>query len=105
MSQVLRLILGKGGASAPEALPIAFSEPAASQAAEKLVSAVILSEALECGSLLPLSSPRACSRGLQPGASLPASKLARAKATASCRTPKRAVVALSACPDEFFRSL
>jgi hypothetical protein len=50
------------------------------QAAEKLVSAVILSEALEWGSLLPLSSPRARSRGLQPRASLPASKLARAKA-------------------------
>jgi hypothetical protein len=80
------------------------------QAAEKLVSAVILSEALEWGSLLPLSSPRARSRGLQPRASLPASKLARAKAAASCRTPKRAApaqagVALSACPDEFFRSL
>ncbi|MGO8731884.1 MAG: hypothetical protein ACLQVM_03715, partial [Terriglobia bacterium] len=34
-----------------------------------------------------------------------ASKLAGRKAAASCRTPKRANVALSACPDEFFRSL
>ncbi|MGO8736872.1 MAG: hypothetical protein ACLQVM_29240 [Terriglobia bacterium] len=41
---------------------------------------------------------------------IPVSKLAGRKAAASCRTPKRAapaqaVVALSACPDEFFRSL
>ncbi len=45
-------------------------------------------EALECGSLLPLSSPRAGSRGFQPKAQIPASKLARANAAASCRTPK-----------------
>ncbi|MGO8736353.1 MAG: hypothetical protein ACLQVM_26570 [Terriglobia bacterium] len=41
---------------------------------------------------------------------IPASKLAGRKAAASCRTPKQAapaqaIVALSACPDEFFRNL
>jgi len=45
-------------------------------------------EALECGSLLPLSTPRICSPGFQPREQFPASKLARAKAAASCRTPK-----------------
>ena len=50
-------------------------------------------ETLECGSLLPLSCPRACLREFQPRAQFPASKLACAKAAASCRTPKRAAPA------------
>jgi len=50
-------------------------------------------ETLERGSLLPLSCPRACSREFQPRAQFPASKLACAKAAASCRTPKRAAPA------------
>jgi hypothetical protein len=44
--------------------------------------------ALGCGSLLPLSSPRACSRELPSRRDLAASKLAEAKAAASCRAPK-----------------
>ena len=44
--------------------------------------------ALEYGSPLSLSYPRACSRVLPSQRDLPASKLAEAKAAASCRTPK-----------------
>jgi len=59
--------------------------------------------ALECGSLLPLSPSRTCSRECQPRAQFPASKLAGDKAAASCRTPKlrtsaKTVVAPGACP-------
>jgi hypothetical protein len=52
----------------------------ASQAAEKLVSAVILSEALECGSLLPLWLEPACWRAMMLSVAIPASKLAGWKA-------------------------
>jgi hypothetical protein len=60
----------------------------ASQPAEEPVEALILSEALECGSLLPLWLEPACWRGIVPSAEIPASKLAERKAAASCRTPK-----------------
>jgi len=59
-----------------------------SQVAKVHLAAGVRCEALECGSSLPLSSARACSRELRPGAQFPASKLARDKAAASCRTPK-----------------
>jgi hypothetical protein len=58
----------------------------------------------------PLWLEPACWRAMMLSVAIPASKLAGRKAAASCRTPKRAaparaVVALSACSDEFFRSL
>ncbi|MGO8816970.1 MAG: hypothetical protein ACLQVG_20200, partial [Terriglobia bacterium] len=64
----------------------------------------------ECGSLLPLWLEPACWRAMRLSVADPASKLAGRKAAASCRTPMgaapaQAVVALSASPDEFFRSL
>jgi hypothetical protein len=82
----------------------------AKQAAEKLVPAVNLSEALECGSKLPLWLEPACWPAMMLSVAIPASQLAGRKAAASCRTPKRAapaqaVVALSPCPGEFYRSL
>jgi hypothetical protein len=48
-----------------------------------------VSEALECGSLLPLWLKPACWRGIDPSAEILASKLAGRKAAASCRTPKQ----------------
>jgi hypothetical protein len=78
-------------------------------------------EALECGSLLPLSPQPARWLGTVPlkarckvlgieASANPASKLAGQKAAASCRTPKRAAPAQAAVPlggraKEFFRSL
>src|SRR5271169_2408291 len=46
------------------------------------------SEALECGSKLPLCLEPACWRGTLLQVEIPASKLAGRKAAASCRTPK-----------------
>ena len=45
-------------------------------------------EALECGSLLPLLREPACWRGVALPVEVPAGKLARRKAAASCRTLK-----------------
>ncbi|HMD87386.1 MAG TPA: hypothetical protein VKO18_22080 [Terriglobia bacterium] len=46
------------------------------------------SDALECGSLLPLCCQPACWRRIALSGEIPASKLAGWKAAASCRTPK-----------------
>ena len=60
----------------------------ADQPAERNLPPGMRCEALECGSLLPLSSLRACSRGFQRCALLAPSKLAGEKAAASYRTLK-----------------
>jgi len=63
-----------------------------SRGPKQQVRATILSPraqpAFECGSLLPLSLRRACSRKFHPETSFATSKLVHAKAAASCRTLK-----------------
>src|SRR5208282_531163 len=62
-----------------------------------LLNHVRACEALDCGSSLPLSSPRACSRASQRESTFTASKLAGPKAAASCRTPKLRIHARWEC--------
>jgi hypothetical protein len=54
-----------------------------------LLAQLLDSLVLECGSLLPLFRQPGCWRQLMFPVDPPASKLARKKAAASCRTPKR----------------
>ena len=80
--------------------PLRVWKGGALQPAEKPVEAVILSEAMECGSLLPLWLEPACWRGIVPSAEILASKLAGRKEAASCRTPKLRMPAQAARDEE-----